>query len=411
MRVLLAPMKHTRAVTVLVLVATGSKFETKRINGVSHFLEHLFFKGTKRRPTTKALAAELDGVGAEHNAFTSKEHTGYWVKASAEHTDLALDIVSDMLTNPLFPAGEIEKERQVIFEELNLYFDTPTRFVEDLFEETMWGDQPAGWYVGGTKESVARIGRKDILSYFKNYYGALDTVVCVAGGIDEVHVLREIKKRFSGLSKGESPVKQAVVEDQTKPRVTASFKDTDQTHIAFGARAFDQYDPRRFALGVLATILGGNMSSRLFLNVRDTMGLAYYVHTMPYLDSDSGYIVSNAGIRNSELYKAVGAIKKEYDEVARRAPSPKELMKAKDYLVGRFLLGLEETDEVASYLATQEVLRRSIDSPEHYIKKIREVSTSDVRAVARDLFRPQRYNVALIGPHKKTDGIMRMLVR
>ena len=409
LRVVLAPMKHTRAVTVLVLVAAGSKYELKRVNGISHFLEHLFFKGTKRRPTTEDVAGVLDGVGAEHNAFTSKEHTGYWVKAASEHTDLALDIVSDMLTHPLFSAKEIERERHVIFEELNLYFDTPTRFVEDLYEETMWGDQPAGWYVGGTKESVSRITRKDIISYFKTYYGTLGTVVCVAGDIDPAHTLKQIQKRFAPLPKRVASVKPLVVEDQVKPRVTVSFKDTDQTHIAFGARAFNHRDPRRFALLVLATILGGNMSSRLFLNVRDRMGLAYYVNTQPSLDTDSGYIVSHAGVRNSEVLNAISAIRKEYDLLTRKTVATKELAKAKDYLVGRFLLGLEETDEVASFLATQEILKNHIEKPEDYIQKIRGVSAQDVYSVAQDVFKPQRYNLALIGPHKKGDSIVRIL--
>ncbi|OHA46603.1 MAG: hypothetical protein A3A80_01920 [Candidatus Terrybacteria bacterium RIFCSPLOWO2_01_FULL_44_24] len=411
LRVILAPMKQTQAVTVLVLVAAGSKYEQKRINGISHFLEHLFFKGTRHRPTTEAVAAVLDGVGAEHNAFTSKEYTGYWVKASAQHTDLALDIVSDMLTSPLFEGKEIEKERRVIFEELNLYFDTPTRFVEDLFEETVWGDQPAGWYVGGTKESVSHITRKDILAYFKKYYGTLGTVVCVAGNIDPKHTTREISRRFSTLPKRESSVKPPVYEDQTKPKVTLSFKPTDQTHIAFGARAFNHRDPRRFALLVLATILGGNMSSRLFLNVRDHLGLAYYIGTSPSLDTDSGYIMSHAGIKNSEVLRALEAIRREYDLIAKKPVNHKELLKAKDYLVGRFLLGLEETDEVASYLATQELLKNVIEKPEHYIEKIREVSSSDVISVAQDVFKPSRFNLALIGPHKNKDGIMRILSR
>src|SRR3989338_3888830 len=411
LRVVLAPMKRTRAVTVLVLVAAGSKYELKRVNGISHFLEHLFFKGTKRRPTTEDVAEVLDGVGAEHNAFTSKEHTGYWVKAPSADSRPALDIVSDMLTQPLFSAKEIERERHVIFEELNLYFDTPTRFVEDLYEETMWGDQPAGWYVGGTKESVSRITRKDIISYFKTYYGTLGTVVCVAGDIDPAHTLKQIQKRFAPLPKRVASVKPLVIEDQVKPRVTVSFKDTDQTHIAFGARAFNHRDPRRFALLVLATILGGNMSSRLFLNVRDHLGLAYYIGTSPSLDTDSGYIMSHAGIKNSEVLRALEAIRREYDLIAKKPVNHKELLKAKDYLVGRFLLGLEETDEVASYLATQELLKNVIEKPEHYIEKIREVSSSDVISVAQDVFKPSRFNLALIGPHKNKDGIMRILSR
>jgi predicted Zn-dependent peptidase len=403
LRLITAPMQDTGAVTVIVAVAAGSKFETKNINGLSHFLEHMFFKGTKKRPKTKDIAGALDAVGGEFNAYTSTESTAYYAKVDKEHVYLAIDVVSDIFLNSKIEAKEIEKERGVILQEINMYEDTPMMAVGEEFENLLYGDQPAGWKVIGTKENIAHVSRKDFIGYREKFYNASNTVVCVVGNFGEkgeTGVIREIGRIFSRLRKGGVNKKQKTVENQANPRLKVKHKKTDQAHLVLGFRGYDMFHKDRFALSLLANILGGTMSSRLFLSVRERLGLAYYVRASDDESSDCGYFSVSAGVDTdkAKIEKTVKTILAEIRKVKTSGVSDKELQKAKDNSRGRMALSLEGSDDVASFLAGQELGRREIKSPEEILTKIDKVKKSDILRVAKDIFVNEKLNLALIGP-------------
>ena len=398
LRIITVPQENTQAVTVLVLVGTGSKYETKDINGISHFLEHMYFKGTKKRPSTVAIAEPLDKVGGIYNAFTSEEYTGYFAKVASSHLDLVLDWVSDIYLNSLLPEKEIEKERGVIIEEINMYLDTPMIYIGELWKKLLYGDQPAGWEVSGTKESVAKIKREQILNYLKSQYVASSTIICVAGKISSSQIINKIKKYFSKIKKIQPKSKLPVIEKQDKPRLLLFQKQTDQTHLAIGVRAFNLFHPQRYTLELLGVILGGMMSSRLFEEIRTKLGIAYYIRTAVENNPDTGYLVTLAGIDNKNVEKAISTILKEYKKISQKKIPQVELKKAKDNVKGRTVLELESSDAQASFYAGQELLEKKILTPDEIFAKIDKVRESDILKVARDIFQPKKLNLALIGP-------------
>ncbi len=414
LRLITAPMKDTNTVTVIVAVAAGSKYETKNVNGLSHFLEHMFFKGTKKRPKTKDIAESLDAVGGEFNAYTSQESTAYYAKVDKEHLSLAVDVVSDIFLNSKIDAKEIEKERGVILQEINMYEDTPMLAVGEEFENLLYGDQPAGWKVIGTKENIAAVGRKDFVNYMKNFYTAQNTVVSVVGNFGEKGeggVIREIDKIFSKMRKGNVNKKQKTAEKQTKPRIKIRHKKTDQAHLVLGFRGYNMFHKDRFALTLLANILGGTMSSRLFLSVRERLGLAYYVNASDDESSDCGYFSVRAGVDTdkTKIEKTVKTIISEIRKAKTRGVSEKELKKAKDNLRGKMALSLESSDEVAAFLAGQELSRREIKRPEEILAEIDKVKKNDILRVARDIFRNENLNLAIIGPIEDKKYLERIL--
>lgn len=398
LRVVVVPVKNANSITVLVLVGTGSKYETKDINGISHFLEHMFFKGTKKRPDTLRISETLDKIGGEYNAFTSKEVTGFWAKVDKKHADVALDWISDIFLNSKFEEQEIQREKGVIIEELNMYLDTPMAFVSELFEDLLYGDQPAGWRIVGEKQNIEAFNRKKILDYFSGHYSSKNTVVCVAGDVDSSQMQKKIDRYFIKAEKKDSPEKEAVKESQKQPEVLIHNKKTDQTHFCLGVRAYDMFDPRRFAVSLMAVILGGNMSSRLFISVRERNGLAYYVHTSFEATSDAGYLVTQAGIRNNFLEKSAGLILKEYNDLKNKKILAEELQKAKDYLRGKMALSLDATEARASFYGMQEVMGKEILTPEQKLEMVDKVSVNDINKVAKEIFLPQKLNLAVIGP-------------
>jgi len=400
LRLITAPMKDTNTVTVIVAVAAGSKYETKKINGLSHFLEHMFFKGTKKRPKTKDIAETLDAVGGEFNAYTSTESTAYYAKVDKEHLSLAVDVVSDIFLNSKIEAKEIEKERGVILQEINMYEDNPMMSVQEEFENLLYGDQPAGWKVIGTKENIAKVGRKDFVDYMKKFYNASNTVVCVVGNFREAGVIKEVGKIFSRMRKGYVNKKQRTTEKQAKPELKIKHKKTDQAHLVLGFRGYNMFHKDRFALALLANILGGTMSSRLFLSVRERLGLAYYVSASDDESSDCGYFSVRAGVDTdkAKIEKTVRVILGEIGKVRARGVSEKELKKAKDNLRGKMALSLESSDDVAAFLAGQEIGRREIKKPEEIMRQIDKVKRNDILRVARDIFVNEKLNLAMIGP-------------
>ena len=410
LRVLTVPMPNAKTVTVLVLVGTGSKYETKEINGISHFLEHMFFKGTKKRPTPAKIVEELDSIGGEYNAFTSKEHTGYYAKVDVNHLDLALDWISDIFLNSKFDAGEIEKEKGVILEEINMYLDLPMHYVGHLWEELLYNGQPAGWPIWGTKEVVANLKREQFLKYLFSQYTAKNTLICLAGNFDEASILGKIEKYFKGLETSGFKDKEKVIEKQSEPGLLVHFKETDQTHLCLGARGYDIFHKDKYIFNILGTILGGFMSSRLFQEVREKKGLAYYIRTSAETNTDSGYLVTQAGVTNLKAEEAIKTILNEYRKIKETKISDEELSRAKEHVKGNMLLNLETSDELASFIAGQEILKKEILTPEKVFAEIDKVTAEDVQRVAFDIFKPEKLNLALIGPFKEKEKFEKILL-
>jgi predicted Zn-dependent peptidase len=409
LRIITIPMKNTKAVNVLVLVGTGSKYENREENGISHFLEHMFFKGTKKRPTPLKVVETLDKVGGVFNAFTSKEITGYWAKVDLNHFDLALDWVSDIFINSKFVSKEINKEKGVIIEEINMYLDTPMSHISDLWEKLLYGDQPAGWPIIGSKKNVIGFERKDFLNYVKNHYSSKNTVVCVAGNISEKESIDKVKKCFAGIRRIKPKDKLSVKEKQKEPKVLIHYKKTDQTHLCLGVRGFGLFNEKRLFQTVLATILGGFMSSRLFISVREEKGLAYYIKTLSDSATDTGYLVTRAGVDHKKAEEAVELILKEYKKIRERGVNKSELQKAKDYLKGTLNLSLESSDNQASFYSVQELLKGEILTPEKKLKQLEKVSLDDLKEVAEEIFKKENLNLALIGPFKKEASFKKLL--
>ena len=404
LRIITVPVKNANSVTVLILVGTGSKYETKDINGISHFLEHMFFKGTVKCPNTLKISETLDSVGGEYNAFTSKEVTGFWAKVDKKHSDVALDWISDIFLNSKFAGEEIQREKGVIIEEVNMYLDTPTAYIGDLWEKLLYGDQPAGWMTIGEKENIMSFNRKKVLDYYNSHYSSSNVIVCVAGAVDPKKIEKEIEGYFKDIKKGLAGKKIKVKEVQQEPKVLLHNKKTDQTHFCLGVRAYDLFDKRKYALALLSIILGGNMSSRLFIKVRERNGLAYSIHTSADNATDTGYLVTQAGIDHKNLEKSIELILQEYKDLKNNKITEKELQKAKDYVKGTTSLSLDSSDVQASFYAVQELLEKNILTPEEKFKKIDKVSIDDIKKVAEDIFLPEKLNLAVIGPVEQKDS-------
>jgi predicted Zn-dependent peptidase len=399
LRILTIPMPSFESATVLVMVAAGSRYETKKNNGISHFLEHMAFKGTEKRPSAMDISSLIDGMGGEFNAFTGKETTGYYIKSSKDHVETSIDVLSDMLQNSKLDPAEIDKERGVIIEEINLYEDMPARKIGDIYEQLLYGDTPMGWDIAGEKENIRTITREDFQSYMSSLYSATNMTVVVAGGIDQDKVVEQVEKYFGGMPKFD-PVKHlALVESQDKPEMLLKHKKTEQIHIALGVRTVSVDSDKRYPLSVLSSILGGGMSSRLFHEVREKRGLAYYVRSSSDEYADAGTFVSTAGIDPKRVTEAVEVMMAEYAKVGqgKMELTDTELKKAKEYLKGHFVLDLEDSRSVASFYAHEELLEKSVENPDKVIEKIEAVTKEQVEAVGREFFVEKGLNLALIG--------------
>lgn len=393
------PRKESPATTVMVTVKVGSKYETKDISGLSHFLEHMAFKGTKKRPTYLDISSELEGLGAYYNATTSQEKTNYYAKAANKSSDQIFDIVTDLYLNPTVSAKELEKERGVIIEEINMYEDIPMRKVDDDFIRVLYGDQPAGWPITGRKEVIKSLKREDFIRYRKKHYTSGNTILTIAGGYPK-NIEEKIEKTFGSLERKPETKLPDVIENQEKPAEYVRFKKLDQTHLILGFRAFSAHDKRRFALSVLATVLGGGMSSRLFRKVRAEMGAAYYAYANADFDTNSGIVTAYAGVSNDKVEKAIKAIIDEFKKLKEELVGKEELKKAKGFIVGNLFLALETSNSLANFYTGRRVRNLEIITPEELAEKINTVTAEDIQAVANDLFKNEGLNLALIGPFK-----------
>jgi len=394
---------------VLVLVSTGSKYETKRVNGISHFLEHMCFKGTAKRPKAIDISKELDALGSQYNAFTAQEYTGYYAKSDAKHFRKIFDVVSDVYLNSTFPDAEIEKEKGVIIEEINMYEDTPARHVQDLFMKLLYGDTPAGWNIAGEKENILKMKRDDFVTYKNKHYVPEATVLVVAGQVKEADVLKEVKKVFGVVKPEKKDRKIKVVDKQTKPEVLVSFKKTDQTHFVLGVRSYDLFSKKNSALTVLGGILGGGMSSRLFQKLREEMGVGYYVRAYNDTYTDHGAFQISAGVDNKRINEVIDAVLIECKKLKEEKVSDEELNKVKEFLIGNTKLSLESSDDIANFYGGQELLREEIKNLEEKTKEIRKVTTKEVQDIARAIFIDKNLNLALIGPFKEKADFTNLL--
>ncbi len=409
LEVIFAPMKDSMAVTVLILVKTGSKYENKSNNGISHFLEHMCFKGTSKRPSPKLISEELDSIGSQYNAFTSQEFTGYYAKSSKKHINTILDVVSDMYLNPIFDKNEIEKEKGVIVEEINMYEDMPHRQVQDVFSQALYGDSPAGFTILGPKENILKTKREDFVDYINKHYVASATKVIVAGNFNVKKIAPKINKIFNNISVSKKEGKEKVIENKTKPNILIKNKKTDQTHLVFGIRTFKASDKRGYVLKVLDAILSGGLSSRLFYRLRDQMGIGYYIRTNIEEFSDHGNFSISIGADNKRVFDVIKAIIDELKKIKDEKISEKEILKAKEYLIGNTLLSLESSDNVAEYFGMQRILDQELETPESFISNIRKVTPSDVLRLAKQIFKTENLAVALIGDGLDDKEIYKLL--
>jgi predicted Zn-dependent peptidase len=409
LRAITIPCLGSNAVTVLVLAGVGSKYESKKISGISHFLEHMYFKGTKKRRTHKDVSETLDKIGGVFNAFTGDEYTGYYAKVAVNHFDIAMDWVSDIFLNSTLPANEVIKEKNVIIEEINMIKDHPMSYVQELWMKLLYGDQPAGWSIAGTKESVSAINRDDLINYMKKGYLSENVLICVAGAIDNKTAEEKIKRYFGMIKNGKKPNKQKIIENQKKSEILIEKKETDQTHLCLGVRAYNLFHKDKYVLDVIETILGKMMSSRLFIKIREELGLAYYIRTEVEATTDSGFLVTSAGVDSKKVEKAINAILKEYKRISEYKVSLSELKKAKENIKGRTALSLESSDSQALFYGAQELLENKITEPSEIFKEIDSVTPDDILRVSKDIFKNKKINLAILGPISNREKLEKIL--
>jgi predicted Zn-dependent peptidase len=408
LRLLTAPMSQAQSVSCFLMLAAGSRYETRETSGIAHFAEHMFFKGTERRPTARDIAGEVDAIGGEFNAFTGKEYTGYYVKCAAEHRDVALDVIVDMIRRSKFDAGEIDREKGVIIEEMNMYFDTPRDFIDGVYEELVYGDHPLGWDIIGRKETVRAATRETFLGYLGEWYKPSRIVVGVGGQIGDGLVER-VEELLGDLEDGPTGAPLPALGSTNGYRVKIHTKQSDQAHICLGVRSRPITDPDRYVLMVLSTVLGGGMSSRLFTEVRERRGLAYYVFATNHSYTDAGSLYAQAGVDIDRIDDAVGTVAAELKKIAADAVPDDELRKAKNFAKGRFVLQIESPHGLIMFGLRREVLEGRVPEPEEVLAGVEAVTAEDVQRVAQELIDDHALRLAVIGPFDDAERFEQLL--
>lgn len=398
--------------TTLLMVGAGSRYENKKNNGVAHFFEHMAFKGSKKYPSAFIISSTIERLGGVFNAFTSKDHTGYWIKATSDNFEQVLDVISDMVLNPLLSEVEIEKEKGVITEEINMYEDNPARKVSEMFENLMYDGNSLGYDIAGKKQTVNSFTKDTFVDYMQQLYHPKNALLIVAGGLNKVANLDARIKRFMEIiklkfSKWENGKQAGVFEKmdivQNSPKIFVKYKKTEQAHFCLGYPAFSFFDKRRYALTLLSAILGGGMSSRLFMEVREKRGLCYYIGTGREHYHDTGLIVTQAGVTKDidKVKQAISLILKEHQKVALGDVKQEELEKAREMVKGRLLLGMEDSFNVSYFFGINKILENTLETPQQVIEQINKVTVDDIVKLSSDLFIPSKLNLAVIGPFKK----------
>ena len=407
-RVVTASMPQVGSVTCLVVLAAGSRYETPESKGIAHFAEHMFFKGTERRPTARTISTEIDAIGGEFNAFTGKEITGYYVRCGAETRDTALDVLADMLLNSRFDETEIEKEKGVILEEMNVYLDTPQRYVGSVYDRLLYDDQPLGWDILGTKETVEGATRETFTSYLDAWYRPERIVVGIGGRVGD-GLNERLEELLGAIAPEPTGVPEAVTIPPDGSPVMLHSKQSEQAHLILGVRGYPIGHPDRYALQLLSVVLGGGMSSRLFTEVREKRGLAYYVHAAGSSYTDTGTVYTGAGVDVSRVDEAITTILEQLREIAAEPVPAEELEKARGYAKGRFVLRLESPQGTIQYGLRREVLEGEIEDPDDLLRQLDAVTVEDVQRVARDLFEGKRLYLAVVGPFDDPERFEKLL--
>lgn len=409
-RVIAAPMSGNPTVTVMINVATGGHFEEPEQAGISHFLEHMCFKGTTKRPTARVISTELDSIGASYNAFTGTGVTGYWAKADAKHFAKIADVVSDVFKNSTFPVQEIEKEKGVVKGEIDMYADDPQEKIGEALNKHMYAGEPAERDVLGTKKTVDDITREALMSYRKLQYTAKNTVVAIAGGVSEKEMLLWAESTFGEVSDTPSrPVLATIDRIQDGPELVVIDKDTDQSHLIMAWRTFDKNHPDRYIASMIRHILRGGMSSRLFIKLRDELGAGYYVGASSAFHHTYGRFCVSTGTAHERVVEVIDAILKEVKRLKTEPVPQTELDKIKEYRRAHLMMGLETSDDVADYLIDQEVVRESIRTPEELEIIYAKIAAADILRVAQSVFDSKKLTVAVIGKGLDQNSIKEVL--
>jgi predicted Zn-dependent peptidase len=397
-RILTAPMANVQSTACFLMFAAGSRYETAETNGIAHFAEHMFFKGTENRPTAKEIAGEIDAIGGEFNAFTGKEYTGYYVRCAAEFAPVAFDVLVDMVRRSRFDAEEIEREKGVIVEEMNMYFDTPRDYLGGVYEQLLYGDQPLGWDIIGRKETVRAATRDTFLGYLDRWYKPSRLVVGVGGRIED-GLLDRVQELVGDMSAGETPGPDPVrLPEANGSQVKVHTKASDQAHVSLGVRSHPLEHPDRYSLQLLSTVLGGGMSSRLFTEVRERRGLAYYVFGVNNSYTDAGSLYAQAGVDINRIDEAIETIVAELRRIAAEPIPADELEKARNFAKGRFVLQLESPQGTIMFGLRREVLEGRVAEPTEVLEELDRVSAEDVARVAEDVIGANGIHLAVIGP-------------
>lgn len=393
---------------MLAMVKSGSRNETKTEKGLAHFCEHMVFKGGKKFKNAQSIASAIDNVGGELNAYTSEEITAYYVKVAKEFIETGLDVLEDLVIYPQFQEAEIEKEKGVIIEEINMYEDMPKSKAQMELAAIIYPHHPLGWPIAGEKKTILGINRDNFKQYHHKMYCGENLVVILAGAVKEQD-WQKVEKRFSGVPLGQIATTEKPLENQIKPKPKITNKKSEQTHLAFGFRSIPLADPNRFAHKILAVILGGSMSSRLFVNLREKQGLCYYIQANTETFTDSGYFNIAAGVDNSRALIAIKSIIEEVAKISHREITDQELKKAKELMIGRMKLNLEDSEQIAEYFITQEVLENQIQTPIQVAEQIRSVSKKQIKKLAEKIFQAKQVNLSWVGPKQDEEKILDLL--
>jgi predicted Zn-dependent peptidase len=395
---LTVPVPTAQSITMSVFVKAGSRYETPALNGISHFLEHLHFKGTKKYPTAKKLSEVVDAIGGEFNANTGKEHTQYYIRAASSHLPLIVDVLTDLIQNPLFDSAEIEREKGVIIEEINMYKDNPQIHVESLFEETMWPKTALGRDIAGQAEVIRSIQRADVINYRKLWYQPANTIIAIAGKFDTKQLEDLIEKSWSKISGPKVGTYTPCVVKQTSPKLAVQNKQTEQAHMMVGFTGFDYNHKQNPEMQLLSTILGGGMSSRLFIQIRERRGLAYYVgaSVSNYLDAGNFYV--RAGLKVASAPEALEVILSELVKISHQGVKAQELTKAKEYVKGKTVLAMEDSHGKLDWYLTHVAFMNQIETPEEAFAKLDRVTPDQIQDLAGKIFKQSSLTAAVIGP-------------
>lgn len=406
--VVTAPKSGTQAATVLMFIKVGSRYETARQAGLAHFLEHVIFKGTKKRPSTLHISRELDSVGAEYNAFTGKEYTGVYAKVDKQHIELAVDVVTDMVYNATFDVEELEKEKGVVLEEINMYEDSPSDIASSVFEQHLYGGHALGRMIIGNKQSVTDFARKDVVDFYKKYYQPKNMVLSISGNISED--IEKLIKKYAKKKTNRPTKKASVFTLKKKPTpVFIKQKTTEQAHLILGLPVPVKYGHKDlYALRLTNIIFGSSMSSRLFINIRERQGLCYYVYSTTHVYTDTANWYVGAGVDTSRTEKAIALIHREWKKLA-QGVTRTEVAQARSYLMGKLALGQEDSANTAEWYARKALFGQKLESPQDALKKIENITHKEVNHAIKKYCKLNKLQLTIIGPFEDTTQFKKII--